>query len=306
MPKVRAVPALTQQPSAIERQLEYVKTQLVPRQMEFNSTWLLNPFEEEQWILRTPHTRKSQGVWKGVIRINWAVLLPDGSLLTDQANSQILATVKKLCFFTMNPESLQMSRSLAHFVSDILTIVKWMILHKDLYRPHKFSFRLLDGEAVRSFMSEYVIGGSSEALGHFRTLIRLFYENVPSLKLSEEYLNSPYLIPAGDISCITAWLQEQELFVTPPSIRKISNCYISRKKIGMMLNVDPHCLSTEKLTAFLRQFEPDLRGSNPDLLVPISRVTTEYYSHNSRLLSDVISTPISASSCLAGPVNNFV
>lgn len=290
--------ALAQQAAAIDRQLEYAQSQLMPRQGELKLTWLLNSVDDKEWILRTPHTRKSQGQWKGVVRINWSVLLPDGSLLTDQSNSRLLEAVKRLCIISMNPDAMQMSRSLAHFVSDILNIVKWMIVHKQIYQPHKFGFKLLDANAVRSFMSEYVNGGSSEALGHFRTLIRHFYQNVPDLKFSEEFLISPYAIPKADIDRITTWLQEQNFYVKPPSARKITNCYISRTKIARLLNVDAQCLSTEKITAFLRKFEPDLWRKSPDLLVPISRISTECYSHNSRLISEVISTPISASSCL--------
>lgn len=278
----------------VARLIEHARAQARPYAGSFDASWNLTSFDSEVWILQTPATRRCQdGSWAGVIFVRWKVLLPDGSHLTDITNTVMLTTMKKvLVLATTEPDGIKMSGPLLTFFLDLTVIVKWMYIHKTKYHPEKFGFALLDRQALESFMTIFIKEGNLGVLNYHGILIKYLYDTIPEISFSPTLMEDPYHLPAEDVRHIIKWFEINEFYIKR-GIRKYDNSLtLSRKKIAKLIGTEAKVLTSEKITAFFRQFEPDLVSQHSLLLLPVASSSTEYISHNVRTISEVINAPI--------------
>ncbi|WP_271912020.1 hypothetical protein [Vreelandella alkaliphila] len=85
---------------------------------------------------------------------------------------------------------------------------------------------------------------------------------------------------------VIAFLQSEGFY----TISKSGNEVIDRKKFIDLFYLPDQITFSDKFTAFLRQFEPELVKKNADVLLPVS-LEYEYPGHTTPLIADVISQP---------------
>jgi hypothetical protein len=103
----------------------------------YKAPWLLSDYHAAEW-LTTNRNREDfvDGSWTGVIKINWAVRLPNGYLLTDQKYSKLLDLNKRIAFLIRSGYvSLVTSPpTWADIVAVQLQLTRWAVLHDTQFR----------------------------------------------------------------------------------------------------------------------------------------------------------------------------
>jgi hypothetical protein len=283
-------------------QIALARSRLLPYSGKWHATWLLADFDAPQWSLRTPETRREKGKWKGTYGINWDISLANDTRLTDAGNSRILLALKKAVFLIRTLEDFGITMTLSHvpIIGDLLSIVRWLFQHEEMYFPAEYGFALVDGRAVQMFMKDYIEGGAAWALRYPHEIVTHFYRGALKTSPSKSVLSNVYHVPLTDRAVICDWLEKNGFYI-PPSNRYTDCARLSRVKIAELIMREPREFTTDKMTAFLRQFETDLLAISDVLLVPADGSRTEYLSHRTLLIHDVINTPLTFTSCSGNP-----
>ncbi|AMP02052.1 MULTISPECIES: hypothetical protein [Collimonas] len=277
-------------------------SQVQPYKGPYTAPWLLSSFDSNVWLIKVPGSYcDSSGEWKGLKKLTWDILLDDESKLTDSANLLMFRATKSVLFLSIIVSNGDLSPKM---IPDIWTefsrIVKWLYLHREIYQPSTYAFARVDANAVQSFIADFVIHGTGGTLNYYEKILKPIYQQTPELTWSPDLLQDPYRLPKKDSELIVRWFEQQNFYTCRVHRQHEKKTeVIDRALIAKAIGVDFSSLNSEKMTAFFRQFEPSMLRVNPSLLIPVNSGDTEYYSHNVRLIDDVINTPSSVTASLA-------
>jgi hypothetical protein len=203
--------------------------------------------------------------------------------------------LKQMSFLTRELSIFKTSMPLSHYAwtSDIITITQWLSSrHKNISSPAQL-FQFIDEQSILDFFKSIIPHGKAFSLGIMHSCANYFYKQaLPKKHIS----NHPDLfqLPDEDIEKIREWLGKEDFYArTAPKLGQ----YINRKKLSQKLQFDYTTIQNKAFSAFLRQFEPDLLLKNKALLVPASRLDTEYLSHRIPTMQDARTERMSRGSC---------
>lgn len=275
--------------------IDHGRQTLLPYDGAWEASWLLTDVHATTWLLRTRESRYVDGVWKRVRVLHWHAQLPDGSLLTDSKNSYMLETAQKATFLVrfLSGFGVDSSIALQQWASRIITICQWMFVHEHLFAPQAHAFSRVDTKAINDFMLRYVVGGKANALHVPQRCLVFFYQEALGRSLRTTLENGMFQIPEKDKSEITTWLEHNGFYTRKNSARQWFARYIDRSMLAECLSCGWQEIKSERMNAFLRQFEPEMLRESDDLLLPINGYSTEFPGHWTRKIEAVTKEPIS-------------
>lgn len=283
----------------LEMQLAYGRAQVNPYLGAWTAPWLLCDITEPVWTIRTATTRRTNGVWKGVSRISWEILLADGTRLTDACNLEMRTVCQRAGFLVRHFAVSGITACLSHiaWISDFLTIVRWLYLNADVYRPRSHLFTRVTHSAIQQFIESYTSGGAKVGVLQYpETFVREVYERALNVRPSADVLQNMFSIPVRDRDQIVEWLAAND-FYEARTLRAGRVRFLSRERVANFIGADCKDVKSRRLSAFLRQFEPDLLKLNSELLLPVNGFHSEYPSHRVPRIKDVVAAKTTLGSC---------
>ena len=261
-----------------------------PYDGKFEAPWLLNAFDSQAW--KTSNGGREElvnGKWHNCICIDWHVQLPDGTLLTDAQNEKLLTLAKKISFLvrsglisgTSAPGGWKTNTTI------IVSLVRWVVLHKQRFQPDKFGLRLFDQPALDWLFSSIAKGGWSHALQIPERILGALYIAANGVPCPQPLLDNPYSLPASEIGGLVSWLESQNAYQMIDRGPHYGKRHLRREFLSQMVGEVHTAVTGSNLLRFARQFEMDF--SNETLLVSIQQ-TTEFPSQNIRSCDDVNGT----------------
>jgi hypothetical protein len=223
--------------------------------------WLKSPYSSLEWQI-------------GTYKINWRRGLPDGSLLSDPVNSELLVKIKRIVFEVRNSE---LTRSISNDsfyrrITLILSMLDWAVYNKDRYNPSKYGFAAIDTGGITEFVTLFAQGGTNE-VSHIRDrILAIFKTKILSRPLIISMMNDiKQSLPSfifyknvhnvvvknfedDEIAIIKAWLYMNQFyeFTCRGKSRRIG--MINRGKLSQLLGIRNNSFSS-RVDIFLRQFE---------------------------------------------------
>ena len=284
--------------AALLAQLAHGRSQVGQYDGDWKSDFLLSDIYANTWLLRTKQCRKVNGEWKGAIKFSWEVPLCDGTRLTDKTNDKLRFVAQKTAFLVRFLPSFGIDSVDSHatWLNQLVTIIQWLQLHKDLYQPRSHLFTRVDGNAIADFMSGIAIGGKAWVLQYPQRCLHFYYAQALGCQPDDDILLNPFKIPTKDCEEIVTWLDKMGMYSTGFRARNGTCRFIDRNKLGEIIGARGKEVSSHKISAFLRQFEPDLLAINDRLLIPTDGSRTEYPTHRTPIISEVINSHQSESS----------
>ncbi|MHC8322433.1 hypothetical protein ACYZT4_17370 [Pseudomonas sp. GB2N2] len=286
-------------PSDVKKLLEAASALYAPKPKvtDLQASWLLEGgIGSHIWRTQNAgHEHLENGVWKGTININFAHRLPDNTLLTDPENSIPLHALQRWAFalrsgllgYFPGPTGWQRA------VRWALSLTSWAYLHADTLEPQKFGFNLLDLEEVKELAYQLSLDNWSEALQITSRLFTALHKFTFNRKPTKKSLAAlPYVDTVTTIQ-IKNKLRSEGLYTvytrTPESL-------ISRVFLANLIQHTPEGFRSEKVRAFLRQFEGGL-AEEPLLLR--GKTLTNHPTLKARPIEDVGDTQVTEKSMLA-------
>ena len=275
--------------------IDHGRSWVNPYAGNWKASWLLNNIHDPIWLLRTNKSRLINGNWEGACNIYWNILLPDGTRLTDKPNHRMLITIQKMAFLIRHLPSFRITKTLTHasWIENSTCFMQWLYLHNDIYNPRIFLFNKVNNDAINDFLSDFVKGGIAWALQVPQRILRFMYRKALGHDPSRNIIDNLFDVPDNDRIKIIKWLQDNNLYEYNYDIHGKRHDRISRKRIGSQIDFGIDNIRSRKVSAFLRQFEPDLLQTNNKLLIESKGVSTEYPAHTTLTISEVVQRNIS-------------
>lgn len=271
----------------LQHVLEHARTSISPYKGEWSAPWLLTPIRSQMWKLSTPESRLVGNEWKGTENIDWNISLANRTKLYDSPeNRTMLEAAQQAGFLFRRLPIFNVNSSSAHIhrVRMLTMIIEWMYLHEDVYHPATSQFRLLDSDSVADFTERLMRGGKAWLLNIPERLLEFLYMNACQSAPPKRSLLDPFDIRQSDAKQIRKWLAQHQFYIQNEC--RSGGAHLDRIKLAEVVGCDQPTLSNDKLSAFLRQFEPDLANSHPHLLVSSTGYQTEYPSHRTPLIGE--------------------
>ncbi|MBN8240582.1 hypothetical protein JF541_15585 [Marinobacter hydrocarbonoclasticus] len=268
---------------------------LLPYDGDWKANWLLTDVFAPTWLIRTNETRFVDGVWKRALTLHWHAKLADGSLLTDPENSYILETAQRAAFLVRFLAGFGVDSGLAlqQWCSRMITICQWMFVNERLFAPKEYAFARLDTAAINDFISKYVAGGKANVLNVPARCLDFFYRESFGSSPPSFLLNDIFKVTEKDKQGITTWLESKGYFTRKNNDRNWYARYIDRAMLAESLACGWQEIKSDRMNAFLRQFEPEMLLESEDLLLPINGYSTEFPGHWTREREAVSKAPMS-------------
>lgn len=260
---------------------------------DFTDFWLDSDVLAPVWKLTTddPHVRVRKANTRLAQTFDWRIGLPDGSLLTDDANAFMFEGVAKSCFLIRSLPHLGVSNNtaLVSMCYSVVNVTRWMYRHVSRYQPATNAFSRLNTSAVLSFLALAGEGGMPWVMGYPQSLLNYWYQKALGKKVPKSVLSDPFTVPAEDRQGIIAWLKTNDYYRATLGGR---GGFLDRRKIAAILGCNvQHIKAHPQFSALLRCFEPDATSS-----LLIGRETRrEFPSHKTQLLSDAQSLGMDSS-----------
>lgn len=277
--------------------LSVAKERIRPYHGDYTAPWLLSDFEADEWITTNRgREEKIDDQWKNVFRINWAVPFSNGKKLTDPMYRQLLTVNRRLAFLNRsgyigNINSLTTWRAVIYLQ---LLLSRWMVLHETRFQPEKYAFKLLDQYSVDSLFSLLAEGGWTAAQQIPQRLLSKLYQLAINQPCPQHLFSSMYELPPALCRRIIKWLQVNNYYIRIYKGAYVGGSYLSRAHIAAAISESAEIVrNSEKINAFIRQFEPDLQIGS--LLIGAFQ-TTEMPNHNTPTVKMAITNSYSENS----------
>lgn len=271
--------------------LASAKQQARPYAGDYRADWLLSPFEAAEWVT-TNRGREEQVAdgWQNVIRINWAVRLANGSLLTDPKYHALLNLNKQIAFLIRSGHVSHISAPFTWkaTVSVLLQLTRWLVLHEAQFFPETFGLKLVNQFALDSLLCAIADGGWAEAQRIPQRLLMHFYLKTYGETCPQQFMESVYELPVAVKGQITTWLKANAYFGLVCRGAYVNKAYLKRERLANDIGEPVESLRMSwKLSAFCRQFEPELQAGV--LLVNIFQ-ETEKPDHKTKTTNEIVTT----------------
>lgn len=271
--------------------LESAKRAARPYNGDYKAPWLLSDFSESEWVTTNRNREeKVRGKWKNAISIDWNLRLPNGRILTDPGYEEILTLNKKIAFLARTGylSGLAAPKTWRTLVYVQLQLTRWLVLNEERFKPERYGFQLLDQNALEWLFALLAKGGWIFAHHVPQRILSRLYGEAFKKACSKSLLDSLYTLAEEVIDPIKDWLSRNHYYGEVRVGPNIGKKYVKRSFLAELVG-EPvgYMRSSSKLSAFLRQFEPELQ-SGP-CLGEIFR-ETEKLSHRTRLIKDVVET----------------
>jgi hypothetical protein len=166
------------------------------------------------------------------------------------------------------------------------SLAGWLFLQESRFSPTTMGFSLLDQASLRELFVQIGRGGWTDANRLRERCMEQFYINT----FSEPYsitADLSVLLPNDLVAPICAWLKRQGAYSTKARGR------ISREFLSQLIGVDIGALggASDRLMAFLRQFEPEASSSHR--LLMSSSTGREFPSHRTKGIDAALSKAVS-------------
>ncbi len=274
----------------IESLLESAKDQISPFNGELTADWLLTDIRERVWhTTKRGKGGKINGVWTDTEKMDWNHPMPSGKRLSDPKYSEVLFTLQKISFFLRTGLIHNKPVGIRHWRSATATqvnLARYMILHEHKYHPEKFGLSLLDQGGLDHFAVEYAKGGFGLVLEVPQKLLSHFYQSTFNENCPVELYDSLFNLDGNLCAAIYKWA------VTVPTLMRDVKYgafkgvkVFSHKYLAQIACCNEDVLKTQKMMAFLRQFEVDLHCS---CLLVSANTLTRFPSHKTPFLEDVL------------------
>ena len=255
---------------------------------DYSASWLLNNPKDDCWITTTGKEYKDHNnKWKRACIVTWDLMLPNHSLLTDSQNAVALEAVQSFAFLYRSgylQGHIPKSSTWHQYVSFAKQLLYYLFLYEDRFKPAKYGFEVFNQSDTKQLFIELATGNWGHAFRIVERCLAYFWEGTFTQPCPESQLNKPLHLDTLEISAISHWLSENDFYYR---IKNNGNGYktINRARLSSGIGMEISKFSTQKLSMFFRQFEPDL--THPTLLLPVKQ-TTQKPSHKTPLLADVI------------------
>jgi hypothetical protein len=260
-----------------------------PLNSKFQAPWLLTDFTLNRW--ETTNRGREEfvnGKWRNTISIDWEQRLPDGNLLTDPKYRKLLELNKTLTahirsgFFGKASTPVTWRREVRMTVN----LTRWVVLNESLYQPEKYGLLLLDQNALNSLLEQIANGGWTSALQIPERLFRVLYSKAFDKKIPKNEAISLYALPENVSLGFQHWLDKNHCYKKQAEGPHKGKRSLNRKRLVQLLGESEESLGNSwKLSAFLRQFEPDYLSNG--LLVSVSQAT-EFPGHRIKSIDETI------------------
>jgi len=271
----------------LQAYLETIKNYSLPFANLYKSSWLISDFGDMEWVTKTETSYlDKQGCWKRTKIISWNLSLPNGFHLTDSRYRKLLEACKKIVF--LHRQGLATNNAppamtvWLDFINNVLCLAQWLVLKAERYEPEKFAFLLLDQCGIDELTHKLATGGWNEALEVPKRIISFLYESSIGEKCPSNYLKYPFDLPHEKIQSIIQWVKIQGGYLNS---YRAERGLINRKFLANKIHAQPSALTSQKLSAALRKFEPLL--FDPVLLLKGNQ-TNEFPSHRTPTVTEII------------------
>ncbi|PSW06084.1 hypothetical protein [Photobacterium lipolyticum] len=282
----------TDQPSELQLQhLTWTRQRVKPYDGHWQAPWLLSDWTAPQWQTTDgSKTRQKDDQWVGTVNVDWALLLPDNSHLTDTCYATLLETCRRLSFLYRqgyvggNPPSIA---SWQRFNQQLLCLCQWLVLEHSRYHPETYSLSLLDRAGLERLLRAIARGDWCEAHGLVERCLSGLYQAVFREPCPAKLMAEPGNWPQDTCQAVIDWLEANQGYsYSGKSVEHTG--LVSRVLLGRLTSVSVKSLTkNQRLNAVLRQFEPNL--AHPTLLIR-GRQRTEYPNQSTPMRQEALHT----------------
>ncbi len=258
-----------------------------PYDGNFQAPWLLNSFDAPSWDTTNGGREELvDGIWQNCICIDWRIQLPDKTLLTDAQNEKLLTLAKKISFLVRSDliSGTSAPGGWKTNITILISLIRWVVLHKQRFQPDKFGLRLFDQPAIDWLFSSIAQGGWSHTLQIPERILGALYIAANGVPCPQHLLDNPYSLSASEIGGLVSWLESQNAYQTIDRGPHFGKRHLRREFLSQMIGEDHSAVTGSNILRFARQFEIDF--SNETLLVSIQQ-TTEFPSQKIRSRDNV-------------------
>jgi hypothetical protein len=260
-----------------------------PFEGEYRAPWLLSDYSAATWITTNRNREEKIGEdWSKTINVNWAIRLPNGSLLTDPQNHKLLELNKRIAFLIRSGFVGHISAPVTWkaAVSVQLQLTRWLVLYEKQFRPEQFGFAQLDQASLNSLLRVIAKGGWVEAHMVVRRLLCKMYQKTFNESCPTTLLDSAYELPSDVVTKISTTLLHSGWYARIVRGKYEGKNYLKREHIADEIGEPVESLrASSKFNAFCRQFEPELEYG--DLVVSLFQ-ESENPDHKTRTFDDII------------------
>lgn len=275
----------------IMQALGSAKQQARPYSGDFRASWLLSEFDAPVWV--TTNRGREELVnqaWQNAVTIDWRAQLPNGSLLTAPCNHRLLRMNREIAFLARSGHVSQVSapKVWRALVAVQLQLTRWVVLHEDRFMPEKYGFRLLDQPSLDGIFDLLSEGGWQCAHQFPQRIVMALHAAAFDRPCPQDLIEDTYVLPAHVVQRFTEWLTDRGYYGRVSRGAHTGKRYLKRETVASLIGAHVEGMKLSgKLSAFLRQFEPDFQDSR--LLLNIYQ-STEKPEHQTRTVEDVIGT----------------
>lgn len=254
--------------------LASAKQQIKPYDGKFEAPWLLTPFSAQVWETRNRGREEMvEGQWQNVIRLDWCVPLPNGTLLTDVRYERLLELLKKIAFLMRNGlvSGSFVPAGWRNSMGGLIMLVRWVVLNEEKFLPERYGLQLLDQSALEWLFCLVAEGGWFHALQIPQRLLAVMYQGAHGTPCPPTLCHSPFKIPTKEIEPLVQWLECQGLYRPIKDGAHMDKRQIKRDPLAVLIGENPLSFKNPNISRFLRQFESDFR--NESLLIRLRQGT---------------------------------
>ncbi|WP_321797471.1 hypothetical protein [Caballeronia sp. J97] len=264
--------------------------QIAQPETDWKAQWLLGPIHADSWALRLQDSALIGGKWNNVLKINWDDLLPNGTRLTDECNRDFRQYLQKAAFLIRERVLIiESSNSHAIYIQILKSLAHWMYSQVKRFSPASEGFARVDLKALHEFISKFASGGIFHACDYPARFLQLVSPAAFSEWKQLKCKPSIYKLPTEVKNTVCKALEHLSFYsVTGGSGPNAQLKHLDRGKIAELLRVPLQKLATTRANAFFRQFEPEYIVRFGNLIVETTPLDTEYPSHRTQLLEEVL------------------
>ncbi|GAB5539608.1 MAG: integrase [Salibacteraceae bacterium] len=246
--------------------------------------WMIGHAHDLVWKLRTDRTSTDhKGNLKHLKSIYWDFRLSDGTLLSDEINTDIRKFFQEITFCIRDNSSwtgVTNNQTLTTILIGMKCFFAWIFLPELALSPRKFFLSRLTTNHIENFSREYVSGGTFLCLRTGERILKAIAESTNTELAPADIFN----LNKRDSHVVISYLEKNNSY----SLNSYGVKSIDRPTFSNLFNLSTGERYGYRFTLFLRQFEPELRELYPDLLVPANLIA-EYPSHKTPLIEGLLS-----------------
>lgn len=247
---------------------------------------LLSDTLDDEWVLFSKKAIKQDcGSYKYAFRMKWDRYLPNHTYLNSPENRNFKEFIQQVFSQFLCRTDITESQNIFNLSPCIMIFIGWLYLNEKELKPNKDYLKNISNFYLTKFFYAFARHGH---LGVLNIPQRIMNQLQNELEIKIYKTDNLYFLGEKQIVEIVNYLHKLDLYTTNAFGCEIIDLNKFRSHFALA--------TTEtygsKFKAFIRQFEPEMLNKYPGLLVK-SRRTSEYPSHKTPLISEVIAKPIS-------------